>query len=324
MRALRIPAPGTLHLAEVPEPVAGPGEEIYRPHLVGLCGTDLDLIDGLVDPAFVRYPLTLGHEWVGRDSAGRTVVTEGLIPCGSCVRCEEGRENLCATYAELGFTRDGAAAATLAVPRHLAHEIAAGVDPTAAVIAEPASVVYRALERAIPTPGARILIIGDGTIGLLAAALARVWEPERVDLRGLRTEQATLAEHAGVDRFLTRRAAKGYDLVVEASGSPAGVAAALAATRRGGTLALLGYLGRDVRFPLDVDALINADLTVLGSFASTSASWRSVVELINAGTLDAGWLVTHRFALTDYVAAVDALRHPHGARGKIVLELPQN
>ena len=99
----------------------GPGELLVEPELVGLCGTDLEIIDGTIDPAYLSYPLALGHEWTGivtgdHRLAGRRVIVEGIIGCGHCVRCGAGEQNLCETYDEIGFTRDGAAAGQIVVP----------------------------------------------------------------------------------------------------------------------------------------------------------------------------------------------------------------
>ena len=109
---------------------AAAGELLIRPELVGLCGTDLEIVDGTLDPAYIRYPLVLGHEWTGtvaadaRAGRGRVVV-EGIVPCGHCARCRTGETNLCATYDEIGFTRDGAAA------RHVGRGGGAGARPRA-------------------------------------------------------------------------------------------------------------------------------------------------------------------------------------------------
>src|SRR5438093_11952168 len=101
-RALVIEEPGTIGIRERPGLRPGPGEVVVRPALVGVCGTDLELLRGEVDPAFVRYPLTLGHEWSGTVEAagagvaleaGTPVVAEGLIPCGRCPSCRTGATN---------------------------------------------------------------------------------------------------------------------------------------------------------------------------------------------------------------------------------------
>jgi Alcohol dehydrogenase GroES-like domain len=191
IKALIVRAPGEVALAARPAPAAAPGEVLVRPDLVGLCGTDLEIIAGQVDPAFVRYPIGLGHEWTGivtGDSAlaGTRVVVEGVVACGHCARCARGETNLCETYDEFGFTRDGAAAGLVTVPAALVHPLEENVAADDAVLTEPASVVYQGLTRAAISPGARVLVIGDGTIALLAVYLLRLWSPAEVVLLGQR------------------------------------------------------------------------------------------------------------------------------------------
>src|SRR3984957_16451795 len=213
-RALVVTRPGEIGLADRTPPAAGPGETLVRPDLVGLCGTDLELIAGDIDPAYTRYPIALGHEWTGivaGDSplAGQRVVVEGVIPCWHCARCVRGETNLCENYDEIGFTRDGAAVALIAVPSALLHPIAAAVAARDAVLTEPSAVVYRALSRAAVSPGSRVLVIGDGTIALLAVYLVRLWSPAEVVLLGRRPAQAELAATAGATRFETSPDAAG-------------------------------------------------------------------------------------------------------------------
>ncbi|MGO8961017.1 MAG: zinc-dependent alcohol dehydrogenase [Streptosporangiaceae bacterium] len=327
-RALTVVKPGNVVLSARPAPVAAPGEATIRPDLVGLCGTDLEIISGQVDPAFVRYPIVLGHEWTGivtGDSplAGSRVVVEGIVACGHCARCVRGETNLCETYDELGFTRDGAAAGQLAVPAMLMHPMAAGVAAEDAVLTEPASVVYRGLTKAGARPGNRVLVIGDGTIALLAVYLLRLWSPAEVVLLGRRGAQAGLAAAAGAARFETspNAAGGGYDLVVEAAGSVAAAAVAVAGARRGGTVLLLGLPPHGETVALAVDDVVNNDLAILGSFSYTAAAWRDVVRLLNSGLIKPGFLVTHRFALADWEQAIASLRGADGPRGKVLLEI---
>ena len=327
-RALVVTEPGQVVLTGRPAQVAGPGETLVRPDLVGLCGTDLEIIGGQVDPAFVRYPIALGHEWTGivtGDSplAGSRVVVEGVIACGHCARCARGETNLCETYDEIGFTRDGAATGLVAVPARLVHLIAAGVTAEDAVLTEPASVVYRGLTRAAVGHGSRVLVIGDGTIALLAVYLLRLWSPAEVVMLGRRPAQADLATRAGAARFETspEAAGGGYDLVVEAAGAVDAAGVAFTAARRGGTVLLLGLPPHGQTAALGVDDAVNNDLAILGSFSYTAAAWRDIVRLLNAGLLRPGFLVTHRFRLTDWERAIACLRGADGPRGKVLLEI---
>lgn len=312
--------------------VARAGELVVAPRTVGLCGTDLELIDGAIDPAYVRYPLVIGHEWTGvvissQSSAftpGDWVVVEGIVPCHHCVHCAAGATNICDTYAELGFTFDGAAADEVRVRAELAHRIAPHVASDDAALVEPASVVYHGLSRIVARPGLECLVVGDGTIGLFAAQLLTLWSPARLVLAGMRPEQADLARAMGADEFLRSAPKAEFDLVVEAAGTPASVADALGAARRGGSVLLLGLPPHGIPTPVPVDDLVNGDLLIRASFAYTSTSWSRVVALINAGRIHPGIVVTHRFGLEAYESAVSALRTPASgsARGKVVLELP--
>lgn len=326
--ALVVVRPGQAGLSARPAPVAADGETLIRPDLVGLCGTDLEIIDGQVDPAYVRYPIGLGHEWTGivagnSPLAGCRVVVEGIVACGHCARCSRGETNLCETYDEFGFTRDGAAAGLVTVPSVLMHPIAAGVAAEDAVLTEPAAVVYRGLTRAAPGHGSRVLVIGDGTIALLAVYLLRLWSPAEVVLLGRRGAQAGLAAQAGAARFEVspQAAGTGFDLVVEAAGAAAAAAVAFAAARRGGSVLLLGLPPHGDTVPLAVDDLVNNDVTILGSFSYTAAAWRDVVRLLNAGLIRPGFLVTHRFGLADWEQAIACLRGGEGPRGKVLLEI---
>ncbi len=332
-RALVVVSPGDVVLAARPGPVASPDDTLIRPDLVGLCGTDLEIIGGQVDPAYVRYPIGLGHEWTGvviGDSPlrGTRVVVEGVVPCGHCARCAGGETNLCETYDELGFTRDGAAASLVAVPSRLVHPIAATVAAEDAVLTEPAAVVYRGLTKAAVRPGSRVLVIGDGTIALLAVYLLRLWSPAEVVLLGRRKAQADLAARAGAARFEISpdAAGAGFDLVIEAAGAVDAAALAFTAARRGGTVLLLGLPPHGQTAPLSVDDVVNNDLAIHGSFSYTAAAWRDVVRLLNAGLISPGFLVTHRFALADWAQAISCLRGEDqasgdGPRGKVLLEI---
>lgn len=335
MQALVVREPGSVILEERPLPVGTDDEVVIRPLLVGICGTDLDIIDGIIDPAYVRYPLVIGHEWSGEvvsagpGSAlmpGDRVVVEGVIACGHCAACSEGNTNRCETYDEFGFVRDGAMAQRLVAPDRLVHHLADDVSLESGALVEPAAVVLRALLLAEPTPGLRTLVIGDGTVALIAARLLRLWSPASVSVLGRRAAQADLVARAGADRFETDADAfdHQFDLIVEAAGAADAVQTAVRLAARGATIMLLGYPGHDVGVPLPIDDIVNGDLSLRGSFSYTSAAWRRVVELLNSSRLDLDFLVTHRFALEDFAEAIDTLRHAEGARGKVIVEIPSD
>jgi 2-desacetyl-2-hydroxyethyl bacteriochlorophyllide A dehydrogenase len=324
VRALVVASPGHVALERLSEPSAGTDNVLVAPIACGLCGTDLELIDGTIDPAYVRYPLTLGHEWVGRVVGGEQdglVVVEGIIPCGVCDECLIGATNRCTTYDEIGFTRPGAAADLISVPEALVHRLDPSVSARDAVLVEPMSVVWRALSRTAIRPASSCLVIGDGTVALLAVHLLQRFSPASTTVLGLRRAQRDLALAAGADEFVTTATAQRYDVVIEAAGHIDAVSTALKCVARGGAVTLLGLPPHGDVVSLAPDDLVNDDLTLQGSFGYTRAAWAEVVALLNAATLHPSFLVTHEYALDAYVEALAMLRTPpaDAARGKVLL-----
>jgi L-iditol 2-dehydrogenase len=341
---LVIAEPGSMSLQDIAEAAAGPGEVAIRPAYVGICGTDLELLAGDVDPGYVRYPLVPGHEWSGIVEAagpgvaglqpGQRVIVEGIVPCRACARCVRGETNLCEHYDELGFTRPGAAAGQVVVPAQLAHVLPDSVSLAEAALAEPAAVAWRAVGRGRPQPGERVAVVGDGTVGLLAAHLAGLFSPAEVVVHGLRADQAVLAADLGASGFKASGAdaaaaggvsslagAGPFDLVIEAAGTPAAVESAISLARRGGRVVLVGLAGNGAAARLPIDQVVNNDLQITASFAYTSGAWADVAGLLGSGQLRLGPLITHRFPLDQYQAAYQALRDGSGPRGKVLLEV---
>ncbi|MGA2124086.1 MAG: alcohol dehydrogenase catalytic domain-containing protein [Acidimicrobiales bacterium] len=330
MKAFVVREPGSADVIEWPEPTPGPGEILVRPLLDGMCGTDLELIDGSIDPAYVRYPLVLGHEWVGElvddpesERAPTMVVVEGVIPCGECAGCVRGDTNLCDTYDEIGFTRSGALAELISVPSSLVHRLVPSVSLEDAVLVEPMAVVWRALSRFPLRAGLRVAIVGDGTIALLATYLVRLFSPSRVTVIGRREEQRFLALEAGADDFLTETPDDRFDLVIEAAGNGTAVTSALELCARGAMVILLGLPPHGTRVEIAPDDLVNDDVVIQASFSYTRQSFREVVDRLNAKELQPSFLITHRLDLGDATAAVSALRETPGAepRGKVIVKV---
>jgi threonine dehydrogenase-like Zn-dependent dehydrogenase len=338
MRAFVVHGPGRHALTELPDPVAGPGEVLVEPAVVGVCGSDLELADGRRPAGFVRYPVVPGHEWSGRIAAvgpgvsgfdvGAPVVAEGVRGCGACARCAEGRSNLCAgPYAETGFTHAGALADLIAVPARLVHSLPDGASLEAAALIEPAACVANALlEVGLPAAGCRVAVVGDGPLGLLAVLLLRLSEPAELVVLGHRPER--LAEACAFGAGAVRLDASGrepalrgmFDLVVEVTNSAAGAATAVAVARRGGTVALLGISGAGLTV-LDPDLVSLGQLRVQGSFAASPAAWRWTVDRYAEGAFDPAALITHRFGLRGAAQAL-AVVGDRDAKALKVVVLP--
>jgi threonine dehydrogenase-like Zn-dependent dehydrogenase len=324
MRAFLLTGPGEYALAHVPEPEPGPGEVLVAPAAVGLCGSDVELLNGQRPADYVRYPVIPGHEWVGTvvahggDAAGMppgsAVVAEGVRTCQQCRRCGEGRNNLCSgPYAETGFTHPGALAERLVVP--------------AALIEPAACVATGLLEVGHPPPGASLAVVGDGPLGLLAVTLLRLSAPAELLMYGSRRHRIERALAMGATDGVLRdeshprlRSLRGrYDLVVEATNSPEGSAVALNLARRAGTVVLLGISGSGKQ-SIDPDLITLGHLRVQGVFAASRAAWQWLVSLYAAGLFDPVDLVTHRFRLDRVEEAFAVLADRDAGALKVIIE----
>ena len=302
-------------------------EVLVTPIIAGVCGTDLEIISSKIDPDFVRYPIVIGHEWCGRVLAlgsevtsvkvGDRVVGEGIIPCGECVECLGGNTNRCLIYDEIGFTKSGAASEQLVIEARLLHLIQDSVSNESAALVEPTAVVTQGILKVAPRKGSKVLIIGDGTIALIAARVVHNWEPAAVHMLGLKEGQSDLAGQAGADLFMTNTPTEKYDLIIEASGSSSRISESIRLLVRGGKLLLLGFTGAEVATQIFIDDVVNGDLSIISSFGYSQSAWKATVELLNSGKLDLTFLITHRFALADFAQAIAALRTAPAPRGKI-------
>jgi threonine dehydrogenase-like Zn-dependent dehydrogenase len=336
MRAVVVERPGAVALQRVPRPEPGPGEVLIRVGAAGICGSDVELLEGRRPAQYVRYPIIPGHEWAGTVEAvgpgvanlevGAAVVAEGFRACGDCARCREGRTNLCAAeYAETGFTHAGAFAEFLCIPAHLVHQLAPGSNLAAAALLEPAACVAQGLLEVDVRPGLAVAVVGAGTLGLLAVALLRLTSPARLALVGTRPDRLALGRDLGAGETCDLRLEDAvetlggeFDLVFEAASRPEGAATAVALARRGGTVVLEGISGAD-RATVDPDSISLGHLHVQGVFGASRAAWRWVVELFSNGQLDPTPLVTHRFPLEEFETAFADLRDRDAGALKVEL-----
>lgn len=340
MKAVVVRAPGRAALEDVALPRAGEGQVLVRVAAAGVCMSDVEVWNGTRPEPYVRYPVIPGHEWCGTVEArgagvrglevGARVAVEGHNFCRRCPWCRRGQTNLCAIYDEHGFTRPGGFAELAAVRADLAHPFPPSLPFEAAALAEPLASVVHGTERAGIASGETVVVVGPGTLGLLAAGRSRVAGAERVVLVGVDRRNEALARAMGATEFLTlddgpaervREATggAGADVVIEAAGEASALPLALDLARRGGRIALLGIAGGGQKVPLEADAFALKDLRVDGIFAYTSASFAAALDLIESGRLDVRPLVTHRFDLPDFEKAFRLLAGREEPVVKVIL-----
>ena len=284
------PGRGNVALVERPEPRARPGHVVLDVTAAGICGTDIHIVD---DEFPSRPPVTLGHEVSGVVASlgdgvdegwrGARVVTETYFAtCGTCTWCRAGRRNLCPERRSIGSAVDGGFASRVEVPAGNLHRIPDWLDGTAAAMMEPLACCCQSLPDGVVRAGEDVLVVGPGPVGLLAAQVAAA-AGGRVHVRGTTRDVARLelAAVLGYATSTTEDAAPGeFDVVVECSGHETGMTFALESARRGARYVQIGLAGKPVSVPLDLVCF--KELTVTSGNASTNASWRRAVALVES------------------------------------------
>lgn len=298
MRALVFTKPGTVELLNVDEPVPGPGEQLVRVAAVGICGSELH---GIRNSDFRRPPLVMGHEFAGVTSDGRRVTANPLLSCGSCDMCTAGLDQLCRTRAILGIQRPGAFAEYVAVPDRALHELSDGMSFETAAMIEPLANAVHALNLAAPPAGARIAVLGAGTIGLVNLLVARRFTDDVV-VCDLAPERLAIASRLGA-RTVGSELKGEFDVVIDAVGAAATHSISVAQLRPGGTAVWVGLLSTDAGF--DGQQIVREEKRVIGSYCYTASDFAEAVKLAADVPLD--W--TSTFPLEDGATIFTELMH---------------
>lgn len=261
---------GTVRLiSDYPRPTPLAGEALIRVLRAGICNTDLELQEGY--KGFEGIP---GHEFVGQvedcegqpELIGRRVVGEINISCGSCTRCREGMRTHCEQRRVLGILhKDGAFAEYLTLPVENVHLVPDAITDAEAVFVEPLAACFEILEQVQVRPTSAVLVLGDGKLGLLAAQVLRLTGAQ-VIIQGKHQEKLAIASSLGIETIGAddvSRSTAVYDLVVECSGSAAGLETARQLVRPRGTIVLKSTVAQKVT--LNLAPFVVDEIMVVGS-----------------------------------------------------------
>lgn len=303
MKALVYTQPHELQLQDVDAPVLDAGEVVLNIEAVGICGSDMHAWAGH-DPR--RKPgLVLGHEFVGTvvSSAAEQVAVgtrwtgNPLITCGVCDYCVQGRNNLCSDRTMVGMTRAGAYAQQMSIPASSLVAIPQDMSARAAALTEPAATAWHAIglsQRVMPRPfhEARVLVIGGGAIGILAALLfKRMGVAQLIVSEPNPRRRATVAQAVGCEVIdpLSQKLPTDVDHVMDAVGAKVTRNQAMEAIRPGGVIMHVGL--QDWASEIDMRKLTLAEVSLLGTYTYTTADLRATVGALSRGELgDLAWV----------------------------------
>lgn len=318
---------------EMAEP--GPGQVQLQMTHGGICGSDLHYYkEGRVGDFVIRYPLVLGHEVVGRvahDPSGQwaegtPVAIHPAYACHECPECLSGNPQVCRNATYLGSAAsdpqtNGGFAQKLNVRLDQLRALPEGLDLSLAVLAEPLGVALHGLTLAGDVAGKRCLVTGSGPIGALTVGALKARGAAEVVATDMLDNPLRIAKAMGADEVVKvgvdQLEPLSFDLAFEASGAPAGLSSAVAATRRLGTIVQVGMLpGPTITAAL---APINkCEHTIKGAFRFHDEIDDAITML--ASTPSLGAVITHTFALADAAEALEVAADP-AQSGKVVLQL---
>jgi threonine dehydrogenase-like Zn-dependent dehydrogenase len=294
----------------------------------GVCGSDISGFLG--HSARRKPPLVLGHELIGRLKDGRRVVANPLISCGHCAACLAGTQNLCETWRLLGMDQTaGSFAEYVAVPDKQIIEIPDSLPSARAVLSEPLANIVHMFGLIAPRPFFRFAIVGAGTMGalaLLGSKLIGAHDTLLVDVSDQRLETAkrlgakTVVNTSGPEGVAEAKktAGRGFDVVVDASGSAPARQMAFDLCKPGGTVALLG-MGTQ-RSEVDFVTSIRKEHRVVMSFAYAPGDFQRALDLLISGAVDlTPW--TEQLPLERGQEALERISHTPGTTLKMLLEL---
>ncbi len=286
------------------DPTPPLGEALIRTRLAGVCNTDLEIVRG-----YMGFKGVLGHEFVGvvaraddaPEMVGQRVVGEINAYCGQCSTCRRGDPTHCPHRTTLGIDRrDGTMADYFTLPVNLLHPVPPAVPDEWAVFTEPLAAACEITDQVHIRPTDRVVVLGDGKLGLLIAQVLQLTGCNLLSV-GRHPEKLAILERRGIrTQIAGEGVAPGADVVVEATGSAEGFAAARALVRPRGTLVLKSTFHAEV--PLDLSMVVVDEVTLIGS---RCGPFPSALRLLDQRLVDVDPLIHETFSLDKGLVAFE-------------------
>lgn len=339
MKAICIDEPRKVSLREQEKPVRKPGEALLKLLYGGICGSDLGSYRGA--NAYVSYPRVPGHEFSAEIveiddndlglKPGMIVTGNPYFNCGHCYSCERGLVNACTDNQTMGVQREGAFAAYITMPIERLYD-GKGLDPKVLALIEPFCISYHGVQRADVKPGEKVLVVGAGTIGVLAAVAAKAkgaevticdvapaklnyaYETFGLDHKLLNDSPDALLN--GVQEFTNDN---GYDVTIEAVGMPQTFQNCIDAACFGGRVVLIGVSKRNID-DFFFTIIQKKELNIYGSRNAMKSDFIELIDLVKDGGIDLEKIVTNTYSWTDAPQAFADFDKNAGQMLKVVFD----
>lgn len=325
-----------IEVVEEPMPVVPNGYVLVKVAYAGVCGSDMHAFTG--EHPFVKPPIVLGHECAGvvandansRFAKGEKVVLEPNVVCGECHSCRTGRYNICSKLEVIGCVGvDGGYAEYMAVPESRMARVPLKWDLKRAVMVEPAAVCVHAVKQGQVRHGDKVVVIGAGTIGLLAAQSALAAGASEVIISDPIDSRLGLAKQLGITHAVNPAKASlrdcvwdkfpaGADVIFDGVASANTINQCIETARKGTKIILLGVPAGTVN--VNLAFVQDRELELVGTLMYTREDYNRAIEWIDSGVLKVDELITDVMPLTRAKEALEKAISKTGNSIKILLD----
>ncbi len=306
MKALRFDGKNLNYIKDYPKPQTG--EALVKVSMAGICGTDLEILQG-----YMSYEGVLGHEFAGvvvesknKDLIGKRVVGEINVGCEKCDSCKKGMQRHCPNRSVLGIlNRDGAFAEFLSLPEKNLHVIPDSITDKQAVFVEPIAAAFEIKEQVLLKPDWRVAIVGDGRLSQLIISVLKT-SCSDITCFGRHQNKLERLEKLGIKTKIGIKPVEefSYDLVVEATGSNSGFLDSMKLVKPKGTVILKSTIASKEN--LDLTPAVVNEITLVGS---RCGPFRPAINALASGIISVDGLIDSEYPLEKFNEAFDQAKN---------------
>jgi 2-desacetyl-2-hydroxyethyl bacteriochlorophyllide A dehydrogenase len=339
MRTAVLDAPRRFGIVGRPKPAAGAGEVVVRIAATAVCHTDLAIYTG--EHPGVRYPVVMGHESTGVVDAvgngvaglqpGQPIIINPIISCGHCDSCRRGAGHLCRNAGLFGREVDGSMGEYVNLAARYVHPLPATLPLANATLIETLATVRHSQERLDLKAGESVVVIGQGTTGLLHTRLAVLaganpviavsrtrWKLDMASRMGAHHAIDTGAEKA-VGEVMRLTGGSGADVVIDTAGGASTFMAAIDMLRPGGRLAPYA-ISHECCTGFTTFPMYFKEISIIGSRALTDADMAPSIDLVTSGRIDVSDFVSATYPLSRTADAFEEYERNPGKVLRIVID----
>jgi len=321
--------------SEIPTPKKG--ETLLKILYGGICGSDLNTYRGT--SAYVSYPRIPGHEFSGEIieieengmglKKGMLVTANPYFNCGECYSCQRGLVNCCTTNQTMGVQREGGFAYYIVMPIERLYPVGQ-LDAKTAALIEPFCISYHGVKRADIKSGEKVLVVGGGTIGVLAMFSAKIAGAE-VYISDIAQGKLDLAKSLGADGIILNDGednfikqvdeitkGNGFDVTIEAVGFPSTFQNCVDAATFGGRIVVIGVGKKNLDFNFTL--IQKKELTILGSRNAVKKDFEEVIDIINQNKFDITKIITNVYSFDEAAKSFEDFDKSIGSMLKVLLK----